>query len=145
MTTTRATLQGSCHCGAIALAFSTTLVPADTAPRACDCSFCRAHGAGWVSDTNAQLIIHAHRPERLRRYRHGSLAAQFLLCGECGVLIAVVFEDGERTYAAVNTGCLEERDAFAPMASTSPQRLSPEEKLARWRQLWIGEVSLQLM
>ena len=59
--------------------------------------------------------------------------------------LAAEFEDGERTYAAVNTGCLEERDAFAPMASTSPQRLSPEEKLARWRQLWIGEVSLQSM
>ena len=145
MTATRATLQGGCHCGAISLAFSTALVPADTAPRACDCSFCRAHGAAWVSDANAQLIIHAHRPERLRRYRQGSLAAQFLLCGGCGVLVAVVFEDGERTYAAVNTGCLEERAAFAPTASASPQRLSPEEKLARWRQLWIGEVSVQLM
>ncbi|PPJ43224.1 MULTISPECIES: GFA family protein [unclassified Pseudoxanthomonas] len=145
MTATRATLQGGCHCGTITLVLSTTRVPADTVPRACDCSFCRAHGAAWVSDANAQLIIHAHRPECLRRYRQGSLAAQFLLCGECGVLLAVLFEDGERTYAAVNTGCLEERDAFAPTASTSPQRLSPEEKLARWRQLWIGEVSLQLM
>ncbi|KRA40049.1 hypothetical protein [Pseudoxanthomonas sp. Root630] len=145
MTAPRATLQGGCHCGAITLAFSTALVPADTAPRACDCSFCRAHGAAWVSDADAQLLIHAHRPERLRRYRQGSLAAQFLLCGECGVLVAVVFEDSGRTYAAVNTGCLEERDAFASTASASPQRLSPGDKLARWRQLWIGEVSVQLM
>ena len=135
ITETPSMLEGGCHCGAITLAFSTARVPSDTAPRTCDCSFCRAHGAAWVSDANAQLIIHAHRPERLRRYRQGSLAAQFLLCGECGVLVAVVFEEGDRSYAAVNTRCLEVRDAFAPTASVSPQRLSPEEKLARWRQL----------
>ena len=145
MTATRATLQGGCHCGAIALAFSTALVSADTVPRACDCSFCRAQGAAWVSDANAQLIIHAHRPERLRRYRQGSLAPPAPPPPECGVLVAVVFEDGERTYAAVNAGCLDVRDAFGPAVPASPQQLAPEEKLARWRQLWIGEVSVEMV
>ena len=145
MTATRATLQGGCHCGAIALAFSTALVLADTAPRACDCGFCRAHGAAWVSDAGAHLIIHAHRTDRLQRYRQGSLAAQFLLCSECGVLVAVVFEEDDRTYAAVNAGCLDVRDAFGPAVPASPQQLAPEEKLARWRQLWIGEVSVEMV
>ncbi|SDR01254.1 Uncharacterized conserved protein [Pseudoxanthomonas sp. CF385] len=140
MTTTHATLEGGCHCGAIALAFSTALVPANTAPRACDCSFCRAHGAAWVSDADARLSIHAHRPDRLHRYRQGSLAAQFLLCADCGVLVAVVFEEGDRTYAAVNACCLAARDAFAPVVPASPQTLAPEEKTARWRQLWISDV-----
>ena len=79
ITETPSMLEGGCHCGAITLAFSTARVPADTAPRACDCSFCRAHGAAWVSDAAAQLVLHAHRPDRVRRYRQGSLAAQFLL------------------------------------------------------------------
>ena len=137
---TRRMLEGGCHCGAITLAFSTARVPADTAPRACDCSFCRAHGAAWVSDAAAQLVLHAHRPDRVRRYRQGSLAAQFLLCGDCGVLVAVVFEDDDRTYAAVNARCLEVRDGFAPVVPASPQRLEPDEKTARWRQLWIADV-----
>ena len=76
----------------------------------------------------------------MRRYRQGSLAAQFLLCGDCGVLVAVVFEDGARTYAAVNARCLEVRDRFAPVVPASPQKLEPDEKTARWRQLWIADV-----
>lgn len=133
-------LDGGCHCGALTLAFSTRLVPAATAPRACDCSFCRAHGAAWLSDTDAQLVVRVQRPDRLRRYRQGSEAAQFLLCGDCGVLVAVVFEEGDQRHAAVNAGCLDARDGFAPPVPASPQRLAPEEKAARWRQLWIRDV-----
>ena len=62
------------------------------------------------------------------------------LCGDCGVLVAVVFEDGARTYAAVNARCLEVRDGFAPVVPASPQKLEPDEKTARWRQLWIADV-----
>lgn len=142
MTAMPATLEGRCHCGAITLDFSTTRRPADTAPRACDCSFCRAHGAAWVSDPAAQLIIEAHLPERLCRYRQGSESAQFLLCRDCGVLVAVMFDDGDRYYAAVNLRCLEARDAFAAPVSASPQRLSKEDKVARWRQAWIADVQL---
>jgi hypothetical protein len=140
MTATRVSLGGGCHCGAIGLALSTSSGPADTAPRACDCSFCRAHGAAWISDAAGHLTLHAHRPDRLRRYRQGSLAAQFLLCGDCGVLLAVVFEEDDRTYAAVNARCLDARDAFAPAVAASPQTLAPEEKTARWRQVWIPDV-----
>lgn len=140
MTAIRAALKGGCHCGAISLAFSTSSGPADTAPRACDCSFCRAHGAAWISDAAGHLTLHAHQPDRLRRYRQGSLAAQFLLCGDCGVLLAVVLEEDDRTYAAVNARCLDARDAFAPVVAVSPQTLAPTEKAARWRQVWIPDV-----
>lgn len=142
MTAAHARLEGGCHCGAITLAFFTSLMPGATAPRACDCSFCRAHGAAWVSDAAAQLVIHAHRPDRLRRYRQGSQAAQFLLCGDCGVLVAVVFEEDDRICAAVHVGCLDARDAFAPAVAVSPQTLTPDEKTARWRRLWIRDVRM---
>ena len=142
MTTPFSTLEGGCHCGAITLALSTALVPATTAPRACDCSFCRAHGAAWISDPEAGLVIHTHRPDRLRRYRQGSQAAQFLLCGDCGVLVAVVFEEGDQRFAAVNVACLQARDTFAPPVAASPQSLPPDEKTARWRRLWIRDVQV---
>jgi hypothetical protein len=52
----------------------------------------------------------------------------------------VVFEEDDRTYAAVNARCLDARDAFAPAVAASPQTLAPEEKTARWRQVWIPDV-----
>lgn len=138
-----ATLHGGCHCGALAVAFSTGRAPAATSPRACDCSFCRAHGAAWVSDPDGRLLVRVTRPDRLRAYRQGSLAAQFLLCGDCGVLVAVVFDEDGRSYAAVNAGCLEAHGAFADAVPTSPQALAPDEKIARWRQLWIRDVRVE--
>jgi hypothetical protein len=142
MTAKLPALEGGCHCGAVTLALSTALLPAATAPRACDCSFCRAHGAAWLSDPAAQLVIHAHRPDRLRRYRQGSGFAKFLLCSDCGVLVAAVFEEEHRRFAAVNVVCLDARDTFAPVVATSPQSLSPDEKTDRWRRLWIPDVQL---
>lgn len=143
MTTLFSTLEGGCHCGAITLALSTALVPATTAPRACDCSFCRAHGAAWISDPDAGLVIRTRRQDRLRRYRQGSQSAQFLLCGDCGVLVAVLLDDPERTYAALNVGSLRARDAFAPAVPASPQTLASDEKLARWRRLWVRDVRME--
>ncbi len=142
MTATFATLEGGCHCGAVTLGFTTALAPAATTPRACDCSFCRAHGAAWLSDAAARLVIRTQGSDRLRRYRQGSQAAQFLLCGDCGVLVAVVFEEGDQRFAAVNVACLHARDSFAPPVVASPQSLAPEEKTARWRQLWIRDVQV---
>jgi hypothetical protein len=142
MTAAFPALEGGCHCGAITLAFYTGLLPATTSPRACDCSFCRAHGAAWLSDTAAQLVIRARRPDRLRRYRQGSASAEFLLCSDCGVLVAVVFEEENRRFAAVNVACLDARDTFAPAVATSPQSLTPDEKTDRWRRLWIPDVQL---
>ena len=139
MPSTPTLLHGGCHCGSLALAFSTALEPMQTTPRACDCSFCRAHGAAWVSDPGGHLAIH-HRPERLPTYRQGSLTAQFVVCNDCGVLVAVVFDDGDRRYAAVNVRCLDARDAFAAPVPASPQALSKEQKEARWRQAWIADV-----
>lgn len=110
-------------------------------PRACDCRFCRAHGAAWISHPAGRLAIH-ESGSRLRTYRQGSLVAQFLLCGDCGVLVAVVFEDGDKRHAAVNANCLEARDGFAPVVAASPQALSPDEKTTRWRQLWISDFQL---
>lgn len=144
MASTSSPLHGGCHCGALTLDLATSLVPAGTAPRACDCSFCRAHGAVWISDPAGQLVVRVHRPDRLRRYRQGSEAAQFLLCGDCGVLVAVVFEDGDQRHAAVNAGCLDTRDAFAPAVAASPQALAPAEKVARWRQVWIHDVRVEV-
>jgi hypothetical protein len=120
-------MSGGCHCGQLRLRFSTTLDPASIVPRACDCSFCEKHGAAYVSD---------------RRYRQGSKSADFLLCARCGVLVAVVFEQDARLYAAVSARCLDQATGLGSAVAASPQQLSPGEKVARWSQLWVPDVAL---
>jgi hypothetical protein len=110
-------------------------------PRACDCSFCRKHGAVYVSDPAGRLSVSAHEGS-LRKYRQGSGIADFLLCGQCGVLVAVIFEHEGRLHAAVNVGCLEANHGFGIPVPASPQTLSAEERASRWLDLWIPDVEL---
>lgn len=133
-------LSGGCHCGAVRLTYKTALAVADTAPRACDCSYCRAHGAAYLSDPAGRLRIRVSGDDALQSYRQGSETALFRMCARCGVLVAVTYEQDGREYAAVNVGCLDDRDAFAAPVEVSPQRLSREEKIDRWTQVWVPEV-----
>lgn len=138
-TTDATTFHGSCHCGGLRIEFSTGKNPAHTIPRACDCSFCRKHGAAYVSDPAGRLSVSA-RQGALRRYRQGSNTADFLFCGRCGVLVAVAFEHADRVYGAVNTGCLDGDSGFMAPVPASPQLLGADEKVSRWLELWIPDV-----
>ncbi|RDZ29170.1 GFA family protein [Lysobacter silvisoli] len=135
-------LPGGCHCGAVRLEFATALTPQDTAPRACDCDFCRKHGAAYVSDPTGRLRIRVADAAGLLAYRQGSEAALFRLCARCGVLVAVTYEQDGRLYAAVNATALDRRDAFLPAVDASPQLLSREQKIERWTRLWVGDVAV---
>lgn len=134
------TFHGSCHCGHIGVEFSTSQDPATISPRACDCSFCRKHGAAYVSDPAGKLRLTVADPGVVRVYRQGSESARFQLCGECGVLVAVTFGHAGRLYGAVNASCLDGGAALGTTVSASPQRLSPAEKTERWLQVWVPDV-----
>ena len=137
-------LRGGCHCRQLRVAFSTTLDPADMKPRACDCSFCQKHGAAYVSDPAGTLAISMASPDAMRRYRQGSNTADFLFCGGCGVLVAVIFEHDARIHGAVNARCLDAATRLGEFVSASPQQLSAEDKIDRWLRLWIPDVELMV-
>ena len=136
------TLRGSCHCGQLRIEFSTDQDPASIVPRSCDCSFCQKHGAEYISDPAGRLSVSQSHSGTLREYRQGSNAAQFLICGHCGVLVAVIFRHNSRIYGAANAGCLDGHTGLASPAPASPQTLSPEEKVSRWLKLWVPDVVL---
>lgn len=136
------TFHGACHCGGVEVAFTTHAPPAGLAPRACDCSFCRKHGAAYVSDPAGRLRITVTQPDALREYRQGSRTARFQLCAHCGVLVAVLFEHAGKTYGAVNVGCLDEPALFPAPVAASPQRLGAAEKVSRWLQVWVPDVQV---
>lgn len=134
------TLHGSCHCGRIRIEYSTGQEPATMNPRACDCSFCRKHGAAYVSGPADRLRLVITRPDVVHSYRQGSEAAQFQLCRECGVLIAATFEHEGRIHGAVNAACLDGSATLGATVSVSPQLLSRDAKVARWLQAWVPDV-----
>jgi hypothetical protein len=139
-TTEMRAIPGGCHCGAVQVEFATAKDLAGFHPRECDCSFCRRHGATWLSDAEGRLRISEHAHGMLGDYRQGSEAARFLLCARCGVCVAVIFEEGARRFGAVNANCLESGSDFGVALPASPQMLSAEEKIARWKALWIADV-----
>lgn len=128
---------GGCHCGAVRWEFEGRQTLSTLAPRACDCDFCRRHRAAWVSDPDGRLRIRASK-DALQRYRQGSGQAEFLLCRDCGVLVAVVARsDNERLLGAANRNAFDAPAQFGDETVVSPRLLAADAKLARWTQAWM--------
>lgn len=134
-------LTGGCHCGGITLTVELTAAPHEFHPRACDCDFCRKHGATWVSDPKGTLHIRIGDARDAGRYTQGAGLAEMLLCRRCGVLVAALWQ-ADRLYGVVNARALDVRDGFSATQPVSPQQLSPEAKVSRWQSIWFADVRL---
>ena len=127
---------GGCHCGALRWDFETGQDLSRMVPRACDCDFCRRHRAAWLADPDGRLRIRAG--DAVQRYRQGSGQAEFLLCRDCGVLVAVVARtDDGRLLGAVNRNAFDPPARFGEETVVSPRLLAADAKLARWTQVWM--------
>jgi len=136
-------LNGSCHCGNLSVALQLTQAPAEYAPRRCDCDFCRKHGASYLADPAGTLRIEVKNPSTLSKYRQGSSTADCLVCGTCGVLVAITMECGGQCYGVVNVSVIDGDVGFGESKIVSPRALSAEEKVARWKQLWFARVDFK--
>jgi|SRR5579862_2429546 len=135
-------LYGGCHCGNVAVQVQLSRASRSYAPRACDCTFCRKHGAAYLSDPDGSLVLRVRQMGQLGSYRQGSNAAEMLVCRTCGVLLGALYRDGDATYGVVNSRVLDAAEGFGAEQPVSPQTLSPEAKQKRWRQLWFARVTL---
>ena len=134
-------LTGGCHCGNIAVTVELTRTTDSYHPRACDCDFCRKHGAVWVSDPEGSLAIRIREERDAARYTQGNGIAEMLLCKRCGVLVAALWREPP-LYGVVNAGALDARSEFAVTKPVSPKELSAEAKMSRWRSIWFARVTL---
>ena len=134
--------NGACHCGNIQLEFQSAREAGEFRPRSCDCSFCRKHGATYVSDPSGKLSLAIRDRRELNSYRQGSESADFIVCRTCGVLAAVVFSADGRLYAAVNAKTIENSEALGQAVAVSPWKLGADEKRARWQEIWFADVSI---
>ncbi|MGO9802994.1 MAG: GFA family protein [Steroidobacteraceae bacterium] len=95
--------KGSCHCGAFGFSFQTALPVAQWSVRACQCRFCRVHGAVTTSDPGGRLMFRVDDGDLIERYRFGLKTADFLLCKRCGVYVGAQIETAHGAFGIINT------------------------------------------
>jgi hypothetical protein len=130
------TLTGSCHCGAVKAAFDISRTPAELGVRACQCSFCRRHGAVNTSDPEGKFTIEAD-VEDVHRYRFGLRTADFVICRRCGVYVAAVMGSGGGMRSTANVAGLrmqEFLDLSVPPIVYEAE--TTEDRIARRRTKW---------
>ena len=140
------TFHGSCHCGNIAFDLhwpdATDRIPA----RACQCTFCRKHGAAWTSHPDGQLAVTVRDPSRVERYAFGTHTADFHVCGTCGVMPVATCRIGGRTYGLANVTTLEDGgfdDALFDRSTSNFDGETTDDRLARREARWIGSVTFE--
>ena len=131
-----AAYHGGCHCGALRVTLESARAPAELQRRACQCSFCRSHGAVTMSDPDGAMRIDAEA-DVLVRYQFGLKSADFLICARCGVYVCAIFLEGDDGWAIVNVNALHEREAFtAPIDAISYDGEAPASRGARRKARW---------
>lgn len=95
-------VHGFCHCGSVAVSLDLP-APLDAIKlHACECNFCRAHGAKTVFHKNGKALIRAASPYALIRYRFELATADYLLCAHCGVYAGALLSEGGKAWMTTN-------------------------------------------
>jgi hypothetical protein len=134
-------LKGSCHCGNVEFTLFTQKSADEFVPRRCSCSMCRRHGASYISDPAAHLVLSYRDPSLLSVYRLGHGTAQWIICSRCGVLTTVLGEIDDRLRAVVRVQSMVGH-AFRAEAPTDFEAESVAERLERRGRTWIGTVEV---
>src|SRR5437868_6422135 len=130
------TFEGRCHCGAIGFSFRSEQAPEQWFVRACQCRFCRLHGARTTSDPLGSVIFHVANPEKLKRYRFESRTADFLICSECGSYIAALVTLPRGQFATLNVNAMADVMGVPETHPVSYDGESVEQRLERRGQRW---------
>ena len=128
--------EGGCHCGAIGFTLRTSQPSERWRVHACQCSFCRAHGARTVSDPHGSLTFRVVDPSRLSRYRFATQSAEFLVCRSCGVYVAAVISSNKGQFATVNVNAIHDLQNVPEAVPVSYEGESREQKESRREQRW---------
>ena len=128
--------EGRCHCGAIGFIFHTSQPPARWAVRACQCSFCRGHGARTIADPEGSVTFQITEASKLRRYRFGTQSSDFLICGNCGVYVAALLTSSNGQFATLNINTIRAPLEVSEAVPVSYEGESGEQRQSRREQRW---------
>ena len=126
-----AALAGGCHCGALRFTFETAR---RLAPRACQCGFCRRHGARSVSDRQGRADLWLGAAAHF--YRFATASTDYVLCGRCGVYLGAVAEIGGTPYATLNLNAFDDPRLDLEAVPVSYGGETVQEKAARRLRAW---------
>ena len=137
--------SGRCHCGNFRFDFETAFAPIELPLRACQCSFCRAHGAVTTSDPRGRVRFTAAGPKAVQHYRFGLGITDMLICARCGCYVAAVMQADGRQYATLNANLLDRRAELAatPVPVTYDAETA-EQRIARRRKNWTPVVGAKI-
>ena len=121
--------QGGCHCGNVRWTLRSRLALSRLPARACQCGFCRKHGALTTSDSRGEMRFSVQDRSAIIRYRFATKTADFLICGLCGVYVGAQMNQDGQYYAIVNLRTLDGGGEFADKAR--PMDYSGENSIAR--------------
>jgi hypothetical protein len=121
--------HGGCHCGNLRWTLRSRFAASELPARACQCSFCRKHGAMTTSDPQGAMNFVVQDRSAIIRYRFASETAEFLICARCGIYVGAQMEEGGRHYAIANLRAFEGSGEFRQRAE--PMDYSGEDSSAR--------------
>jgi hypothetical protein len=125
--------SGQCHCGRVRVGFRAS--KPDLQVRACQCGFCRRHGAKNVTDTDGFAEITSDGS--LTRYHFGLMSSEALLCSGCGVYIgSALVADGITRVTLNAQGLLMQPFAAADAEPVDYSGETLHERLDRRRAKW---------
>ncbi len=104
--------------------------------RACQCRFCRTHGARTTSDPGGSVRFRVADERKLNRYRFASKSADFMICRECGAYVASMIESPRGRFATINVNMLVVPLDVPAATPVSYDAETPQQKLARREAKW---------
>jgi len=129
-------LEGTCHCGNIAVVLETEQDPRALPLRACDCGFCRRHGARTTSDPQGRARVGIQDPKIVSRYVFGLRTSEMIICARCGMYCAGVYREGDRGWAVLNANLFLLPAFDRPPQVVSYEGETAEARIARRKQMW---------
>ena len=129
--------DGSCHCGALTVRFSSDKPIDKLRIGRCACSFCRRHGARTLGDPDGSVEFRS-APSGLARYRFGLGITDYLLCAKCGIYVGATMDEGGGLIGIVNVNALDTRDSFDPAPPLhNYDGENAERRRSRRRKFWM--------
>jgi hypothetical protein len=104
---TGSTMSGECHCRLVQVTVRLSRPAEEIELRACQCLFCRRHGAATFADPLGHATILVPGEPALQRYHFGYRTADYLLCRECGVYIGALLDTGDAEFSTINAAGLQ--------------------------------------
>lgn len=134
----RVSLHGGCRCNNLRVTWRTT--DYSVVPRACQCDYCRANSATWVSKSGTAIELRILDESLHSVVTQGSRSAEFHECGGCGELVLVTARIDGEVYGALNAKRVDNRFGFAPAVAIDYAGQTAEQKRQRWRDNWCSPV-----